>query len=138
MRQSLSSYIAVLVCLSAAVAPASATEVWVITDRHHRVKSAPHVRLIELDAPARIEAKLAAHLPSDPTKAAVVAERRLKDGGDLLHLRLAAAYQGVVDAWSLGITKIPAVVVDGRFVVYGEPNVDLATKRIAQYRSRQQ
>jgi integrating conjugative element protein (TIGR03757 family) len=137
MRQSLFSRVALLMCLSIAVAPVFGTEVWVITDQHHRVKSPPHVRLIELDAPGRIEVELAAQLPSDPTKAAIIAERRVREGGEPLHRQLAAAYQGIVDAWSLGITKIPAVVVDRRFVVYGEPNVDVAIKLIAQYRSNQ-
>jgi integrating conjugative element protein (TIGR03757 family) len=36
---------------------------------------------------------------------------------------MGTAYQGVVDAWSLGIITIPAVVVDQRYVVYGEPDV---------------
>jgi integrating conjugative element protein (TIGR03757 family) len=47
---------------------------------------------------------------------------RLKDGGATLQRRLAAAFQGMTDAWSLSVTKIPAVVVDQRYVVYGEPD----------------
>jgi len=45
------------------------------------------------------------------------------------------AYQGVADAWGLGIVKIPAVVVDRRYVVYGEPDVARAVARIDAYRS---
>ncbi len=51
--------------------------------------------------------------------------------------RIGEAYQGVVDAWSLGITTIPAVVVDRRYVVYGEGNLDGALERVAQYRREQ-
>ena len=51
--------------------------------------------------------------------------------------RLASAYQGVTDAWSLGITSLPAVVVDQRYVVYGEPDVARALARIEQHRRPQ-
>ena len=37
----------------------------------------------------------------------------------------------------LGIAKIPAVVVDRRYVVYGEPDVSRAVARINAYRSTQ-
>ncbi|MEN1465372.1 DUF1525 domain-containing protein, partial [Pseudomonas aeruginosa] len=47
------------------------------------------------------------------------------------------AYQGVTDAWSLDVTTIPAVVVDQRFVVYGEPDVARAVARIEQHRRTQ-
>ena len=40
-------------------------------------------------------------------------------------------------AWSLGIAKIPAVVVDRRYVVYGEANVARALARIEEYRRAQ-
>ena len=60
--------------------------------------------------------------------------QRLKDGGASLQQRMQTAYQGVTDAWSMGITTIPAVVVDQRYVLYGETNIDRALARIAQHR----
>jgi integrating conjugative element protein (TIGR03757 family) len=113
-----------------------AAEVWVITDRQHPIHSVPGVRLIELDAPSRIEADLSRDLPADAAKAATIATQRLKDDRARLQ-QLAAAYQAVVDAWSLGIVKIPAVVVDRQFVVYGEPDVERALQQIARHRSEQ-
>ena len=113
---------------------ASATDIWMITDHQHPVVAAPGIRLIELDAPARIEAELAAQLPSDPDRAATIVRQRLKDGGAELQQRLAKAYQGVAHAWSLGIVKLPAVVVDQRYVVYGESTVERALARIEAYR----
>ena len=71
---------------------------------------------------------------------------QLADGGrkgtvgfalTILQRRLASAYQGVTDAWSLGITSLPAVVVDQRYVVYGEPDVARAVARIEQHRRPQ-
>jgi len=114
---------------------AAATDIWVITDRQYPVKSLPNVRLIELDTPARIEAELAAQLPSDPDRAAEIAQQRLKDGGAMLQQRLVTAYQGIVDAWSLGVTKIPAVVVDRRYVVYGDSDVTHALSLIEKHRN---
>lgn len=47
---------------------------------------------------------------------------------------LVKAQQDVADAWSLGIEKIPAVVVDRQYVVYGEPDVSRALELIAKAR----
>lgn len=120
---------------SAVSASAFASEVWVVTDRSHPVTAGPATRVTELDAPARIEAALAQKLPTDPTRAAAIARERLSAGGAELQRQLAAAYQGVVDAWSAGITKIPAVVVDTRFIIYGESDVQRAVEQIERYRS---
>ncbi len=108
-------------------------ETWVVTDQAHPITGQAD-RLILLDAPARIEGELASGLPSDPARAERIARERLSQGGADLQRRIALAYQGVVDAWSLGITSIPAVVVDQRYVVYGEPDVARAVARIQQHR----
>ena len=79
----------------------------------------------------------AAHLPADPQQAPAAVRQRLHDGGEALQRRIGHAYQGVADAWGLGIAKIPAVVVDRRYVVYGEPDVSRAVARINAYRSTQ-
>ena len=114
-----------------------AADVMVVTDSRHPVKTMGGERLIELDEPARVEAELSAQLPTDPEQATVAIKRRLSQGGAGLQRRIATAYQGVTDAWSLGITTIPAVVVDQRYVVYGEPDVARAVARIEQHRRNQ-
>lgn len=121
----------------AATAPvAAATEVWVITDRAHPV--AGHAdRHILLDAAAQLEVELADGLPPDPGEAAVIVRQHLKQGGVDLQRRIGTAYQGVADAWSLGITKVPAVVVDRRYVVYGKTDVARAVARIELHRRAQ-
>ena len=116
---------------------ASAQDVWVVTDRQHPVTSADGIRITELDAPKRLQAERFATLPSDPTRAAVMARQRLSEGGPVLRRQLADAYQAVADAWALGITRIPAVVVDRRYVVYGESDVAHAVARIEAYRRAQ-
>ncbi len=116
---------------------AFAADVLVVTDSHHPVKTMGGERLIELDEAHRIEAELSAGLPTDPEQATAIVKRRLNGGGADLQRRIASAYQGVTDAWSLGITSLPAVVVDRRYVVYGEPDVARAVARIEQHRRTQ-
>jgi len=94
-------------------------------------------RVIELDLPERIEAELAAGLPNDPSRAAALVQQRLRDGGQALQRRIGSAYQGVADAWGLGIVKVPAVVADRRYVVYGDPDVTRALARIEAHRRTQ-
>lgn len=129
------------VALPAALAvfsPATfAADVVVVTDSHHPVKAMGGERLIELDEARRIEAELSAELPSDSEQAMAIVRRRISSGGADLQRRIASAYQGVTDAWSLGITSIPAIVVDQRYVVYGEPDVARAVARIEQHRRAQ-
>lgn len=114
-----------------------AADVVVITDSRHPVKTMGGERLIELDEGPRIEAELSAQLPVDPEQATAIVKRRLNNGGADLQLRIASAYQGITDAWSLGVTSIPAVVVDQRYVVYGEPDVARAVVHIEQHRRSQ-
>ena len=111
-----------------------AADVVVVTDSRHPVKTMGGERLIELDEAPRIEAELSANLPTNPDQATALVKRRLTQGGTDLQRRIATAYQGVTDAWSLGITTIPAVVVDQRYVVYGESDVARAIARIEQHR----
>lgn len=114
-----------------------AADVLVITDSRHPVKAMGGEQLIGLDEAYRIEAELSAELPAEPEQATAIVKHRLKSGGTDLQRHIASAYQDVTDAWSLGITSIPAVVVDQRYVVYGESDVARAVARIEQHRRTQ-
>ncbi|MBO9333143.1 TIGR03757 family integrating conjugative element protein [Achromobacter pulmonis] len=116
---------------------ALADDVIVVTDSRHPVTAPANARVIELDRAARLEAKLSADLPSDPERAAALVQQRLRDGGEKLQRELAAAYQSIADAWSLGVTTLPAVVLNQRYVLYGEPDVARAVARIEAYRRTQ-
>ncbi|MFG6179683.1 DUF1525 domain-containing protein, partial [Halomonas sp. THAF12] len=54
---------------------------------------------------------------------------------------MAARYQqaarGVARAWMLGVEKVPAVVLDGEYVVYGEHDVQAALNQIQSYQRQQ-
>ncbi|MEY0162069.1 TIGR03757 family integrating conjugative element protein [Providencia rettgeri] len=52
--------------------------------------------------------------------------------------QLKQAYQGVIRAWQLGVERVPAVVVDDKWVIYGLTDVARAQSEIAQYRQRQE
>lgn len=114
-----------------------ATSILVITDQRHPVAVSPGVRVIELNTPSAIETELSVQLPPDPKGARAIVRERLAAGGAALQRRLAGAYEDVVDAWSLGVTKVPAVVVDRRYVVYGVPDVNRAVSLIEDYRRNQ-
>lgn len=126
--------LAAVLCLVLLAPVAVAADVLVVTDSHHPVQAPAGVRVIELDLPAHIEAEFTARLPADPAQAEALVRQRLRDGGADLQRRIGQAYQGVADVWGLGIAKIPAVVVDRRYVVYGEPEVARALARIEEYR----
>jgi integrating conjugative element protein (TIGR03757 family) len=124
-----------LVTLTASTIAASDTrpsEIWVVTDRQHPVSVPAGIRLIELDAPARIQMELSQNLPADREHASAIARERLQNSD--FRQRLLIAFQSVTDAWGAGIIKIPAVVIDRRFVVYGDTDVGHACSLIGQYR----
>lgn len=121
------------------VSEMSHAETWVITDRSVPLIGTTSVRLIYLDEQQRLEELLSAKLPENPHQATVTAQRYLAtSAGKYLQRKLALAHQGLTDAWSLGVEKIPAVVVDRRYVIYGEPDVAKAVERINQARSASQ
>jgi integrating conjugative element protein (TIGR03757 family) len=123
-----------VLCLCALPSPpAVADDVFVVTDTRHPVRASEGARVIHLDIPGRLEAELSAGLPADPIQAAKLMQQRLNAGGKTLQRRFADACQGVVDAWSLGVDKLPAVIVDRRYVVYGEPDVARAVARIKRH-----
>ena len=107
----------------------------VVTDRHHPVINLPpDTRVIELDATESLLKQRFSDLPSDPTQAQKIARTRLQNTEENFQNALRIALQGTVDAWSLGITKIPAVIVDQRYVVYGQHDVGKALLQIQAYR----
>ncbi|WP_235437035.1 TIGR03757 family integrating conjugative element protein [Pseudomonas fluorescens] len=113
-------------------------EIWAVTDSVHPLSSVPvDVRVIKLDDQQRIEEELSKKLPPNPHQAALAARQLMSTpAGAALMQQLAAAQQGNADAWSVGVAKVPAVVVDRRYVVYGQPDVRAAVQAINQARGR--
>ena len=114
----------------------SHAETWVITNHAHPVSAPSCTRIILLDDQQRLEEQLSRELPADPRQAEATIQRYLASpAGRHLQNDLALAHHGVTDAWSLGVEKLPAVVVDSRYVVYGEPDVTKAVTLIDRARS---
>lgn len=114
-------------------------ETWVITDRNLPVSVSAEVRVILLDKQEYLEEQLSQELPVDSNQAATTIQRYLSSpAGKRLQTDLTQAQQDITDSWSLGIEKIPAVVVDRRYVIYGETDVAKAVARVNQFRSSSQ
>lgn len=121
--------------LASSGAPA---ETLAITDSLYPLTSIPaDVRVIKLDDQQRIEAEFSRKLPPNPHQAAPAARQLIgTPAGAALMQQLATAQQGNADAWSIGVSKVPAVVVDRRYVVYGQPDVAAAIQTINRARGR--
>ncbi|POR57280.1 integrating conjugative element protein [Pseudomonas syringae pv. syringae] len=125
-----------LILMAAIQVPLANAETWIVTDRNHPVHAPSRVRLILLDESEKLEAKLSEGLPANQQQAIAIMQQRLKSSdAQRLQRDLALSQQDLVDAWSMGVTKVPAVVVDRKFVVYGETNATAAENRIAQWRA---
>jgi integrating conjugative element protein (TIGR03757 family) len=88
-----------------------------------------------LDALQLLEEQLSQGLPATEAEAVPVARERVRRLGATLQQRAANASQGMVLAARYGIDRIPAVVIDGRAIVYGITDVEQA---VAAYRQRRQ
>lgn len=131
-----SGFYAMGLCATLVCNDAGARDIRAFTDHQHPVTAPVGVQVVELDLPARLEAELNAQLPADQGRSAAIVRQRIAQEGAAFQQRLATAYQGVVEAWRLGVTHLPAVVVDQRYVVYGEPDVARAVARIDAYRGQ--
>ena len=130
MHKYIASFIALIALFASS--GAYAQHILVITDSQNPVFSVPHeASVIELDKVQQLEEALSDGLTDDQTFSTELAKTRLNTD---IHRELAQAYQGIVDAWALGIQKIPAVVVDRKYVIYGEPDITQAVSHIQAYR----
>ncbi|RUS67738.1 hypothetical protein CUZ56_00215 [Saezia sanguinis] len=114
----------------------NAQQILVFTDTEHPVFSVPdQAHVYELDQVRQIEESLFSDLDTHKGDPAELAKARLTAQ---THHQLAQSYRGIVDAWTLGVQKIPAVVVERQYVVYGEPDVGEAVSRIQNYQEKHQ
>lgn len=109
----------------------SAETIIVSSSRYPTSRSSPDAIRIQLDDVEKIEHSLSRNLLSDTT---FVVQLSQDSPNARQHQELINAYQGATDAWSLGVMKVPAIVVDRKYVIYGETDVLRAIDRIAEYR----
>lgn len=137
LAQQTTAFLAATLAAASAASDVGASEIKVYTVTSIPVTTPFEATIVHLDAAEMIEAGLSAGLPHIPANAADPARQRLQDGGAKLQRDLAAAYEDIAEAWSVGITTLPAVVVDGRYVVYGESDVAKAVAKIQAFRKAQ-
>ena len=91
------------------------------------------VAIYRLDGLAALEAALSVDLPADPEAARAEALRRLGDidAAQVAHAREAA--EGLVRAAEYGISRYPAVVIDGRYLIYGVTHVPEALSLVRAF-----
>ncbi|MGH8568848.1 MAG: TIGR03757 family integrating conjugative element protein [Gammaproteobacteria bacterium] len=94
--------------------------------------SAPAVH----DAPALIEAEINSGLPRDPGTAHRYAQRALKGQRHEAAERLTQAYRGLLKGSQYGLEKLPAIVFDGRAVVYGITDLNQALGDYRRWKAR--
>lgn len=126
-------------CMSALCLSAGACAGTVIyTDSSHPVVSpSPTIPVIYLDAPERVQTDIFGTLPANPAMAEKQARDALSSPAfTSQQQQLASAYQGVMKAWSLGLTKYPAVVFDDKWVVYGTTDVNVAVRLAMQHKDQ--
>ncbi|RED02021.1 TIGR03757 family integrating conjugative element protein [Ectopseudomonas oleovorans] len=122
--------------LATACVPLATADVLAISDAAHPLVNSAEARIVLLDAPERLEQQLSEGLPADPRQAAAIMQQRMRSASaQQLGRDLAKAHQNVADAWSLGVAKLPAVVVDRQYVIYGQHDVAAAVASIERFRS---
>lgn len=122
----------VAIALSAFVTVARAEEVTVYSTSKIQLQNVPpHAAVVLLDAPQEIQAKMSRGLPAHPQQAAeLIKTRRHSPEWQQLQLQLRESADDVVKAWVAGVTKVPAVTVDNKYVVYGMTDVGAALQKI--------
>lgn len=126
-----------LVMGCAAISAQAATVVY--TDSQHPPTGleAGH-QVVYLDAPDVIQRDVFGELSADPRQAEQQAKAVLQSPDwQQKEQQIAQAYQGVIQAYSLGLKKFPAVVFDDRYVVYGTADVALAETKLAEHKGAQ-
>lgn len=133
------SAVAALLCI-AVLPKIQAGEVWVFTAEGapelHGVARADRHFVFHRDNPSL--AALRFPNPGSPETAQRMALAQIRSPeGKALMDRIRAASEARLIALMYGIDKLPAVLVDGDYVVYGARDVQAAVDSIAAYRRRQ-
>lgn len=133
MRAALGFALALAVC---PVPAAGAGDVVAFTLSSMPLRASGAVEVHVLDARDGYAEAFGAELPGDPERALAEARRRMATpAGRAALARIAKAGAGNALAGRLGIEKLPAVVVDGRYVVYGVRDVARAVERVEAWRA---
>tara|TARA_R110002111_G_scaffold51311_3_gene89894 strand:- start:897 stop:1334 length:438 start_codon:yes stop_codon:yes gene_type:complete len=112
------------------------TTIEVFTDALNPVAgSAGTITVYHIDRIARLQQTLAKDLPSDPEAAKQTVLQRFQRMDRQLSIELANAANGLLKAAQYSIDRYPAIVFDGRAVLYGITDIQAATQRYRQWQA---
>ncbi|HCL5064030.1 TPA: TIGR03757 family integrating conjugative element protein [Salmonella enterica] len=110
--------------------PVPAQTVIYTTARYPVENPEPGVVIQVLEDIHSLEQSLFPALSQHPERAEQQAREQMKQSDwREQEARLTRAYQSLLDAYALGVEKIPAVVLDERYVVYGTTDIRVAEKK---------
>ena len=107
--------------------------------QEHTVPHAPHearghYTRYDVDRISLLQQALSHGLPADPARAKQRVLQRFQAMDATLSQPLENAGKGLAQAMTYGIDRLPAVVFDGRAVIYGLTDIDEALVRYHQWR----
>ena len=119
---------------SDAHAGASAARIEVFTNSAIYLTNTQGAIVYQLDGLEQLEEQLSQGLPADQAQATAIATARMKAIGQARLEELTAnAARGILLAQQYGVDRAPAIVFDGRAVVYGMTDVAAATVYYLQH-----
>ena len=112
------------------------SEIEVFIDSMNPVANyADGITVYYIDRIDRLQQELSKDLPTNPEAAKQTALRRFQRMDNKLSHELENAANGLVQAMQYGIDRYPAIVFDGKAVVYGITDVRAATERYRQWQA---
>lgn len=107
-----------------------------------QVKNAPkHALIYDVTQTAKLERKMQSLLPNSKglKNTRLIFQKKLKSNPQMKKIvkDIANSYEWLSVASSLGVAKIPAVIIDSQYVVYGEHNVKKAIALVDRYKRNQ-
>jgi integrating conjugative element protein (TIGR03757 family) len=95
------------------------------------------VTIYDLATPKHIGQMLSVGLPANPGAARILAEQSIKANRNSLTSELKSAYQVHTKAMDYGLTHYPALVFNGKAVIYGINDVEEGIKRYQTWQAAQ-
>ena len=139
-RMALVGFATVGLANSTSSSPSPSVIVITSDERPVNVASVPnvHITVFNLDDVRTIEDQLGKGLPADKQLAKAIVQQRIAEiGQPQLNESIRSAYQGISLAMRYGIDRYPAIVIDGRVIVYGVVNVATALAYYEQWQQSQ-
>ena len=114
----------------------STSEQPVVGAEHERLRTAT-ITTYAVDGLERFESGLSEGLPADPDAAKAEALRRIQHLDDARMAPAKNAAFGLAKAVQYGVDRYPAIVLDGRAVVFGVPDLGEALDRYETWQREQ-